>query len=125
MGTFIKFIIVSAVTGFGTLTAFIGLNRILESTSNSRWVTLTYGCLKMMFAPVLMLPWGDIVTIENGVPKPNPPSYLSLVLVNVIIYMILGALMAAGYLWARWLMYGVMGLIGLYWLFCIGSTLVF
>jgi len=125
VGTFLKIIISSAVAGIGSATVFIALNRVFETILNVRWVNLAYGCLKMMFAPILLLPFGDLVTIENGVPKSSPPSYVALILANGLIYLILGGLFGAGYLWARWLMYGVIFLVSAYWLFCIGTTMLF
>lgn len=120
MINFIKITLISVLIGGGASTILGPLASYFGVNGTNKFLV----CLQMMFTPIFLFPFGDLVTIENGVAKADPPSILSLILINTALYLFLGALIGIGYGWARWLMYGVIGFISLYWLFCIGATLL-
>jgi hypothetical protein len=126
MGVFFKIIISFLAAGIATSSAFLATSVALSSLIDKiKWLKVIVGCLRMMFAPVLALPFADLVTIESGVAKATPPSFFTLIFMNTLIYLVVGGLIAAGYVWARWLMYMAFGLIGLYWTVCIGTSIIF
>jgi hypothetical protein len=69
----------------------------------------------MMFTPVFMLPLGDFIP---------PISIYEIVLMNTITYAVVGFFLAIGIIWLRWLKWGVIATLVLYWLFCISLSLI-
>lgn len=78
--------------------------------------------IQLMFCPANLLPLGDLLDKEG---YKLSQGFVTPLLINLVIYLVLGLIFAIGFYWKRTILYVEASLVGMYWLCCIFASLRF
>ena len=77
---------------------------------------------QVLFCPATLLPLGDLLDNEG---RRISQGFITPVLINLILYLIVGTTIALGLYWKRFFLYSGLSIIGLYWFACLIASIKF